>query len=297
MKASHLAAWLVLGSVAAAASACSAESTPVNDSRATTGGGGATSTMASVATPTTNSVATTATTGGTPTSTETTVTNTTATTTTATTTTDTTTTATGAGGASAVSTTASSTTSAAGCMATAAATGPVPITPNNGWVPCDSNTVGIEGAFFTYYDETGSTIMPANFETAGAEICVSGEVGLVDEGFTIWGAGLGFNFADEAAWDAAAQGISGVSFNISALPEGTETRIIFSDGSGTDHCATIAAAGANSFAFSDTSVDCWTAGGAMPSASSIVSVKWQVATNDVSAHPFSFCITDLQAIP
>jgi hypothetical protein len=182
-------------------------------------------------------------------------------------------------------------------MATAAATAPVSITPSDGWVPCDSNTVGIEGAFFTYFDEVASTIMPTTFESAGADICVTGEVGLVDEAFSVWGAGLGFNFADEAPWDAATQGISGVSFNISELPAGTETRIIFSDGAGVDHCATSAAAGANTFAFTDTSVDCWEAGGATPSASSIVSVKWQVATNAESSHPFSFCITDLQVIP
>jgi hypothetical protein len=88
-----------------------------------------------------------------------------------------------------------------------------------------------------------------------------------------------------------------VSFNISALPEGTETRVIFSDSAGVDYCAPIAAAGANSFAFSDTSESCWEAGGAMPAASDIAAVKWQVTTNAEAAHAFSFCITDFQVIP
>lgn len=294
MKASQLALFC-FGLVAAAA--CAADPAPVDNTGGTTGpttGGVVTSTPTST---------TTTTTGGTPTTTGGTVatstTSTTATATVATNTTSTTTTSTTGGAGGATSTTASSTTSATTtCTASAAATGPVAINPNNGWVACDTNTVGIEGAFFTYSDGVGSTIMPDTFEAAGTEICVTGEVGqVVDGDYSVWGAGLGFNFADEAAWDAAAQGISGVSFNISALPAGTETRIIFSDGAGVDHCASITAAGAQSFAFADTSVDCWEAGGATPSASNIVSVKWQVATNAESTHAFDFCITDLQVIP
>ena len=88
-----------------------------------------------------------------------------------------------------------------------------------------------------------------------------------------------------------------MSFNISTLPAGTTTRLIFSDGAGVDYCVEIPAAGANTFTFAQTSVDCWEAGGATPSASSITAVKWQVATNADSAHPFDFCITDFQVIP
>lgn len=218
------------------------------------------------------------------------------TTTTATTTTGGMSTAAGAGGATSTMNATSTTSSAGSCMASAAATGPVPINPVNGWVACADNTIGIEGAFFTYSDGISSTIAPLSFDAAGSDICVSGTVGqVVDGDYSVYGSGVGFNFADEASWDAAAQGISGVSFTISALPA-IATRIIFTTSAG-DHCAVIPAAGANTFQFTDTTLDCFQGGGASPAANDIIAVKWQVTTDALASYAFDFCITDLQAIP
>lgn len=176
----------------------------------------------------------------------------------------------------------------------------MPISPTDGWVSCDTNTLGIEGAFYTYDDGAGSTITPANFDGAGTEICVTGEVGqVVDGDYSVWGAGLGFNFANEASWDASAAGISGVSFNITEIPAGTATRVIFVDSADTGYCAEITAPGAQSFSFTDTAVDCWdtAAAGAMPAPTDIKAVQWQVATNADASYPFSFCISDLMVTP
>lgn len=139
--------------------------------------------------------------------------------------------------------------------------------------------------------------MPADFAGTGNEICVSGEVGqVVDGDYSVYGAGVGFNFADEAAYNATAAGVGGVSFNITSLPAGTDTRIIFTTAAG-GYCMALASAGQQTVRFSDTSLDCWEAGGAAPSESGIISVQWQVTTNADSSHAFDFCINDLAVVP
>jgi len=199
----------------------------------------------------------------------------------------------------AAATTGSSTTgssSSTGCSGSGIS-GAEPIVPSNGWVACGTNAAGIEGAFFTFGDGITSTITPANFEASGSEVCVSGEVGQVVEGdYTVYGAGVGFNFADEAAYDATANGVSGVSFNISTLPAATDTRIIFTTAAG-DHCMVLASAGAQTVSFAQTTLDCWETGGAKPAEAGIISVKWQVTTNATSTHAFDFCITDFAVVP
>jgi hypothetical protein len=169
--------------------------------------------------------------------------------------------------------------------------------PTDGWVGCTTNAAGVEGAFFTFGDGLTSTIMPTDFAGSGSEICVTGEVGqVVDGDYTVYGAGVGFNFADEAAWNATAAGASGVSFNITALPTGTDTRIIFTTAAG-GYCMALTAAGQQTVKFSQTSLDCWEAGGAAPTETGIISVQWQVTTNAESSHPFSFCIEGLAVVP
>lgn len=205
-------------------------------------------------------------------------------------------TTTGAGGATA--TTATATTGAGSCTASGAATAPVPITPADGWVDCATNTIGIQGAFYTYDDGT-STITPADFSASGAEICASGTVAATAS--DIWGAGVGFNLNQDVgsdaanAWDATAAGVTGISFNVSALPTGGLLRLIYTS-AGVDHCVEITAAGQQTILFSETAEECWSAGGGAPAATTLESVKWQVAA--VSAeYSFDFCISDVAAVP
>lgn len=292
----------VLGGAAAVACDTASEDQPV----ATTG----TTTSTTGAGPTTGAGTTTATVAGTTATTATattgaelvTTTSGTTSTTGATSTTGTATTATGTGGATATATTATgettSTTGGGSCVGTGPATAEVPITPANGWVDCGTNTIGLQGSFFTYSDGT-STVEPADFADAGEEICVTGMAAA--SGTDIWGAGVGFNLNQDVdsdtanEWDATAAGITGISFNLSALPAGGLVRLIYASG-GKDYCVEVEAAGAQTVLFSATTEDCWEAGGAAPPETTLQAVKWQVAAM-TDAYTFDFCISDIKAVP
>ncbi len=215
----------------------------------------------------------------------------------------------GAATTGAATTGASSTTGSTGgpdCVGTGMAAAAVPLMPHNGFVDCASNTIGIQGYFFTYSDMGGSSIMPADFSAAADEICVTGTVGQVmdDDYSATYGAGLGFNFnqttgsSDANTWDATAAGISGIQFNISSFPTGAGMRVIFQSG-GSDYCAPITAGGAQTVNFADATKTCYDAADPGPSgsATTLEQVKWQVTTDADATHDFDFCLTDIALVP
>lgn len=209
---------------------------------------------------------------------------------------------TGAGGMGGMTSVAVVNTTGGGSCTAEPATAPVPLEPNDGWVDCSSNDVGIQGEFFTYSDGNGSTITPSGFSNAGDEICVEGTAGQIVGGDnSTWGAGVGMNLNQEEPeaaideWDADAMGISGFRFNISELPD-SGLRFVVQSG-GTDYCVQVTQAGAQTIRFSDTAEACWSAGGDAPDPSTLEAVKWQITTNSTSEHEFSFCLTQLAAIP
>ncbi len=208
-------------------------------------------------------------------------------------------TTTGAGGATATADTSATATSGGdSCTATGAATAAVPITPADGWVDCASNSIGIQGAFYTYDDET-STITPEDFSASGAEVCVTGTVAASSA--DVWGAGVGFNLNQDVgsdtanAWDATAAGVTGISFNLSALPAGGLLRLIYTS-AGVDYCVEVTAAGMQTVLFSETAEECWSAGGGAPPVTTLESVKWQVAAV-TDEYAFDFCISEVAAVP
>jgi hypothetical protein len=152
----------------------------------------------------------------------------------------------------------------------------------------------VEGSFYSYSDSGGSMVTDVFSEGSA---CINGTAGMVmdDDYASTYGAGMGFNFADESPWNATAQGVTSVGFNISALPD-TDVRVIFTTAAG-DHCSVLTAAGAQTVTFASTTLDCWEAGGAAPDAAGIISIKWQVVTDAEAAHPFDFCITELTVNP
>ena len=79
------------------------------------------------------------------------------------------------------------------------------------------------------------------------------------------------------------------------MPAGTGLRLVYQSG-GTDYCVEVTAGGAQTVLFADTAEACWSAGGDAPNPSSMEALKWQVTTNS-TAHDFSFCITQLTAVP
>lgn len=189
------------------------------------------------------------------------------------------------------------TTGGGSCTATPA-TAPVPLVPDDGWLDCSDNSIGIQGGFFTYSDGNGSTITSA---FTGDDICVSGTVGQAVSNNSVWGAGFGFNVnqdepeGDVETWNANAMGISGFRFNLSAMPSGTGLRLVYQSG-GTDYCVAITSSGTKTVRFADTAEACWGSGGGAPNPATLEQVKWQVTTNS-SEHDFDFCITQLAAIP
>lgn len=307
MKNSRLVAAFVYGGAATALVACSSSESDTPTPNTATGTPTATvagpvtstpvtsgTTVTSTTAPgTTGTTGTPTTTGGTPTAT---VTSTGTTTTGATTGTTATT---GGGGASATATTVTATTGAGTCASSAAATAPVPITPADGWVQCNTtDPIGIQGAFYTYGDGT-STITPESFSAAGEEICVTGNVAATAT--DIWGAGVGFNLNqaegsdDTNPWNATAAGITGIKFTLSALPAGGLLRLIYASG-GADYCVEVTAAGEQTVLFSETTADCWEAGGDPPDVTTLESVKWQVAAV-TDSYAFDFCISAVSAVP
>jgi len=306
MKNLSFLALTVMGGAAVFACDTASEEEPLattTNTTTSTTGAGPTTTGAGTTTATVGSTTTTAsaTTGA---GSVTTTTGTTTSTTGGASTTGTATTTTGTGGATATATTSTgetttSTTGGDSCVGTGPATAEVPITPADGWVDCATNSIGLQGSFFTYSDGT-STVTPEDFSAAGAEICVTGMAAA--SGTDIWGAGVGFNLNQDAGsdtaneWDATAAAITGISFNISALPAGGLVRLIYASG-GTDYCVEITATGAQTVLFSATAEECWaeTPGGA-PAETTLQAVKWQVAAV-TDAYSFDFCISDIKAVP
>lgn len=195
------------------------------------------------------------------------------------------------------------------CSGSTPATAAVSLMPQNGYISCDSNTIGLQGYFFTYADMGGSMIAPANFEMTGADICVNGTAAQVMEGADgeldysgTFGAGLGFNFNQDTGsstanmWDAAAMGIGGITFTIDPFPTGATMRVIFQSG-GSDYCLQFTTGGPHTVKFADTMSECWAETGTAPSPTTLQQVKWQVATDDTMAYPFDFCLTGLALVP
>lgn len=188
---------------------------------------------------------------------------------------------------------AATSTSGSSCAGTPAA-GPVALAPMNGFVSCSSNTVGVEGYFYTFDDGT-STITPADFSAAGMEICASGTAETADEDFTVWGAGVGFNLADEATWDATAAGISGVSFTVTGMLP-TNFRFIVTEPGDKGYCYNVTSE-SNTVTFAETNSACWDDSGTAPNPANLVAIQWQVSTSMDGPQDFNFCITNIQLLP
>ncbi len=118
---------------------------------------------------------------------------------------------------------------------------------------------------------------------------------------TIWGAAIGFNFSQDGtstkvySWDAAAAGVQGFQFTVSAVPESGLRLTYRSDG--VDYCKEITRTGLQTVLFSDTRSECWDVTGSAPATTSFESMHWQVTASEDAEYDFAFCISDLAAIP
>jgi hypothetical protein len=194
----------------------------------------------------------------------------------------------------------------------------IPLTPTDGWVDAASNTVGIQGAMFSYADTTSLESMVADF--TGTNACITGTAAKVDMNCTpvapatdcygtFWGAAIGLNLnqpidmasgmgADPMPYDASA--LSGFAFEIAGDMVPTSLRFKVEDGTN-EYCTPATAAvkaGANSISFDQLVTECWKAGGtaATGAKSSLIKISWQVVTNAMSTVPFDFCVTNVRAL-
>jgi hypothetical protein len=191
----------------------------------------------------------------------------------------------------------------------------------SGWVAGTTNSVGIQGSFYTFSDAAGTppgttTIAPATFTAVPATgaICVSGSASAVLDGPDMlpaygqyWGGGVGFNLADPGAmmplqpWSRG--NVVGFSFNITGttIPVGTQFRFkaTFYEGGviNEQYCASDVISGANTFMLNEIVAACWELGGApMPITAQLGALQWQVATVEMVPTPFNFCIENLTAL-
>ena len=196
----------------------------------------------------------------------------------------------------------------------------VPLTAADGWVDAMGNTLGIQGAMFSYADTTSAIGLAEDF--AGPNACIKGTAAKVDLKCTpmapatdcygqFWGAAIGLNLnqptvmmgglavgGDPMPFDASA--LKGFAFEISGAAVPVSLRFKAENAMG-EFCSPPAKPvklGANTFLFSDLMTQCWKTGGtsAEGAKSAIVKIAWQVVTNDKSAVPFDYCVANVRAL-
>ena len=204
----------------------------------------------------------------------------------------------------------------------------VPLTPTDGWVDGMSNTLGVQGAMFSYADDTSKMGLVEDFLMDHA--CIKGTAAKVDmtsmpcatKMFTppatdcygqFWGAAIGLNMnqaidmttmmgSEPAAFDASA--ITGFAFEIAGTMIPAPTAIRFKvENAGGEYCNPATKpikAGENKLLFSELITACWkpVAGAATGTTAQkdLKKIAWQVVTNDKSTVPFDFCVKNVRAI-
>lgn len=198
----------------------------------------------------------------------------------------------------------------------------VPLTPADGWVAVDSNTLGVQGAMFEYADNTSKMSLMKDF--SGSNACIKGEAAEVKDPCTIeapatdcygtfWGAAIGLNMnqpIDPATGEGAAampfdaSAIKGFSFEIGGSTVPTSLRFKIEGPDAAEFCnpgTKPVKVGANTFMFADLVKECWKAPtAATPTAetvhSQVVKIAWQVVTKKGGTVPYDFCMSNLRAI-
>ena len=185
----------------------------------------------------------------------------------------------------------------------------------DGWAPMERNTLGIQGAFYTFSDmyDGGTSFISQTFQ--GNEACAQGFVGRVELGpdglpaYAIyWGAALGFNLYQEVGfdaampYDAAAHGVSGFAFVVKGpnpLPAGGELRFTVKvAGDPHAYCAKIPSVGDNAFHLRELHQDCWNfdVTAPTPDPTQLEALHWQYVTNLAQGYRFDLCIAELSAL-
>jgi hypothetical protein len=179
---------------------------------------------------------------------------------------------------------------------------------SDGWVDGSTNGLGIQGAFFTYQDGSGRTVIAADATRTQSGYCVAGtaaEVLNMDFGGT-YGAVAALNLAQEAdsalvaAYDATAHGVVGFGFDIVGNTAGALRFVIKQyathDGFCINNVPDCASGCTAEFRIDELRQNCWTPGGPTPAAVSLQALEWQIVTKAGEATDFDYCIENIHAV-
>jgi hypothetical protein len=200
----------------------------------------------------------------------------------------------------------------------------VPLLPTDGWVDAASNVLGIQGAIFSYGDDTSKMGMTEDF--TGMNACIKGTAAKVDTACTpvapatdcygtFWGAAIGLNLnqpIDPVTMEGVdpplkfdATHLTGFSFTLSGSATGeaipTTMRFKVEDGSA-EYCTwKTVGKGPNTVLFTELETKCWehskmTGVSSVMAKGSLVKIAWQVVTNTGGTIPFDYCVSDIRAI-
>lgn len=193
--------------------------------------------------------------------------------------------------------------------------------PNDGWIYGSSNSLGIQGAVYSFGDTTSQINMTSDF--TGTHACIAGTAAKVDLNCTItppatdcygayFGAEIGLNL-NQAIDPATMQGGEAKPYDASALagfafelggdtvPAPNALRFEVDDGTSV-YCnpSTVKIkSGINTVLFSDLRTQCFRgmdAPTAETAKSALVKLTWHVITNTSSTVPFDFCVSNIRAV-
>jgi hypothetical protein len=207
----------------------------------------------------------------------------------------------------------------------------------DGFIALDTNEAGVYGDWYNpgagtgdcavkgmYPAETCSSItMPIPgevFTNTGGKMCTTGTAAkVIDMNYSaIWGTGIGFDTNNGGAdvggtkmpWDAVANGITGLQFEIDTPPTGGQMRVEFPTsviagttdinaaywGGATANLSPFTKGGTYAFHWKDVGGPMYLTSPTPFDASKILSVQFHVVTNTSSTIPFSYCISNVYAL-
>jgi hypothetical protein len=201
-------------------------------------------------------------------------------------------------------------TSAGGTSASAA---PAPGTGSallvsESWVDGATNGLGIQGAFFTYQDGSGRTVISADATGTQTGYCVAGTAAQVLDGNFggTYGAVAALNLSQQVGsesllpYDAAAHGVVGFGFDIVGDTGGALRFVVKQylthDGFCITNVPDCAAGCSVEYRIDELTQNCWTPGGPTPIPTSLQALEWQITTKEAAATDFDYCIENLHAV-
>jgi hypothetical protein len=196
--------------------------------------------------------------------------------------------------------------------------GGVPILPDlTGWVQGDTNTVGIQGAWYSYNDCKDSPSdctenhlpLEGGFDNIDGKMCTSGTTAAVmaeTEFSSKWGAGIALDLnalggldTGKNPWDATANGVKGFAFTIEFnTPGAVRVNLPTTSTEVASHFTEVSTSGAQQVLWGDVQQGSWIKGPERVEfdPTTILSLQFQVPTKMKMPVPFDFCVSNLSAI-